>query len=174
MPDLPAAALLLSLLALLAPAGIRAAPSPVVISSTAEIDAPADELWRILVDLERYPEWNPFTPGVVSTLRPGDPIRMDVQMGGKRRVQTETVSVHEPGRRLCWDVTMGWRGLLNTRRCQTLEPLFTGGTRYQTRLEMHGLLAGLVNRLYGQHIQKGFDDLAAALRTRGEGRSAIR
>ena len=28
--------------------------------ASADIDAPAEQVWRVVTDFARYPEWNPF------------------------------------------------------------------------------------------------------------------
>ena len=33
-----------------------------VTRSEIDIDAPVEKVWNIIIDLERYPEWNTFTP----------------------------------------------------------------------------------------------------------------
>jgi len=40
----------------------------VVIQSLVSIEAPAEVAWQVLTDLEHYPEWNPYTPRLVSPL----------------------------------------------------------------------------------------------------------
>lgn len=48
--------------------------SHVIESVTVEIDAPATLVWDVLVDYPSYPEWNPYTVAVETTLEVGDPI----------------------------------------------------------------------------------------------------
>ncbi len=62
-------------------------PQTLVRSITVDIDAPTDVVWRVLVDLERYPLWNPFCLSAVSTLRMGAPpvemLLADYARGGR-------------------------------------------------------------------------------------------
>ncbi len=134
-----------------------------------EIHAPAARIFSILTDLEAYPRWNPFTPRVESTLRPGDPIHLHVRLRGARLFhRVEVVSVNEPPKRLCWRMKLGAGWLLSAERCQVLTPLGEGRTRYVNEDVFRGLLAPLVLWLFGSVLQRGFDDVALALRKRAE------
>ncbi|MGA9101163.1 SRPBCC family protein, partial [Aeromicrobium sp.] len=46
----------------------------VVTSVTVEIAAPASFVWDVLVDYASYPEWNPYTIAVDTTLEIGERI----------------------------------------------------------------------------------------------------
>lgn len=39
------------------------------------IDAPAEAVWNVLTDGERYGEWNPFTTHIETDFRPGSLVR---------------------------------------------------------------------------------------------------
>ena len=54
-----------------------------------EIAAPPKRVWDVLIDLDRYGAWNPFTPKVVTDLAPGSPVEITVILGGKQVVQVE-------------------------------------------------------------------------------------
>ena len=55
-------------------------PVPKIIKAEIEIDAPPDDVFDILTDLDRYAEWNPFTPRIDSTLELGAPVDMRVRL----------------------------------------------------------------------------------------------
>ena len=136
------------------------------VSAASEIEAPPDRVWEILVDLPGYPAWNPFTSRVDSTLEPGAPVRMQVRMGPRRTIdQTEYVSRHEEGTRICW----GFQGaLLSAERCQVVEPLGDARSRYSTVDVIHGPLAPIVRLVFAKPMQEGFDGVASALKRRAE------
>ena len=139
------------------------------IRAEAEIEAPAERIFAILCDLGAYPEWNPFTPRVESSLRPGDPIHLHVRLGGRRLShRVEVVSANEPSRRLCWRMQLGAPWLLSSERCQELTPLGGGRTRYRNEDVFRGCLAPLVTWLFGSALQRGFDGVARALKQRAE------
>ena len=140
------------------------------IRAEVEIHAPPERIFRILCDLDAYPEWNPFTPRVESTLRPGDPIHLHVRLRGSRLShRVEEVSANEAPHRLCWKMKLGPRWLLAGERCQVLTPLGGGRTRYVNEERFRGLLVPLVLWLFGSVLRRGFDDVALALKKRAEG-----
>ena len=140
-----------------------------------EIDAPAEEIFEILTDLDAYPEWNPFTPRVESTLRPGDPVHLHVRLRGERLShRIEYVSANERPAKLCWGAAIGARFLVTAERCQTLTPLDAGRTRYATIDEIRGWLTPLVLLLFGRAMQRGFEAVATALKQRAESRATRR
>jgi uncharacterized protein YndB with AHSA1/START domain len=79
------------------------------------IEAPAELIWGIIVDVARYPEWNPFNVRATSTLEIGAPIRMRVGMmgglfgkwpGGWFQSQVEYIRANVPGEKICWGADM--------------------------------------------------------------------
>ena len=135
-----------------------------------EIEAPAERVWDILVDFERYGEWNPFTTRVEAGLEIGSPVMLHVTLGWLKRKQPERIETVEPPHLLAWGVTMGARFLLVARREQRLEALGANRCRYLTTDETRGLLTPLVALLFGGLIRQGFNEMATALKARAENR----
>ena len=148
---------------------------PDSIRSEIEIDAPTTRVFRILTELDRYPEWNPFTPRVRSSLAVGDLVWLGLAVGripfvGWRWIVPwpERVRAFEPDRSMRWGLVFGWRGFFAAERIQRLEPIDADRTRYISEDRMTGLLAPLVMALFGGRIQAGFDEVALALKKRAE------
>lgn len=134
-----------------------------------EIDAPAERVWQVICDFDRYSEWNPFVVACRSSLEVGAPIEMRVRVFPFfAQPQREQVFVHEPGRRLCYGLPRQPLGALASRRCHELEPLSAARSRYVSRFELSGWLAPVVRGLLGARLRAGFAAMSAAIRTRAE------
>jgi hypothetical protein len=140
-----------------------------VIEHAHEIEAPAERVWQVICDLDRYPEWNPFVVACRSSLAVGEPIEMRVRvLPWFSQSQREQVFVHLPGRRLCYGLPRRPLGALASRRCHELEPLSASRCRYLSRFELSGWLAPLVRALLGARLRTGFAAMSAALCARAE------
>ena len=49
------------------------------IETITEIDAPAEVVWQIITDFERYPEWNPFITELHGPVHEGARLRAHVR-----------------------------------------------------------------------------------------------
>jgi hypothetical protein len=144
-----------------------------VIRSEIEINAPAPKVWDIINDLERYPEWNAFTPRITAKkIVVGDEFDLDCQMTEKKLLKNEheVFLTYEPEHhKVCWGTsrTRGRRGI-KSFRWQICEPTDGGLTHFINYEEFHGILAPLVNLLYGKKLQTAFDKYCQALKRRAE------
>ena len=139
-----------------------------VSSDSIDIEAPVQRVWEILVDVERYGEWNPFTTRVDTSLEVGSSVDLYVTLGPFRLKQPELIQDVVPTSLLAWGMTMGARWLLKTRREQRLEPLGDSRCRYTTTDAFTGVLTPLVVLLFGGLIRRGFNAMALALKERAE------
>src|SRR5262249_32671535 len=91
------------------------------------IGATAEQVWRVLTDLDAYHLWNPFI--VEAKGRPAVGRRLSLRMqpiGGSAMTFTPTVLEAEPGRRLRWLGRMILPGILDADHTFTIEPLAAG------------------------------------------------
>lgn len=132
------------------------------------IRAPIEHVWSVLVDFDRYPEWNPFTPGVTTDRRVGGPVKLEVRMGGRNLTMNETMAHYDEGRSVAWGLRWGRGLVLDCARVQELSRIDATTTRYRCHEAFDGLLAPLVYALYRKPMQHGFDAAADALLTRCE------
>src|SRR5687768_9048252 len=99
-----------------------------------DIDAGIDQVWSVLLDVGRYPEWNPFTVSVQTDFEMGSPVDMQVALNpssGRTRHQVEFITSFEPERyRLSWGVDVGPGWFIKADRWQQLTALPNGRTRY--------------------------------------------
>ena len=136
---------------------------------TIEIAAPAERVWQVIVDLDRYPEWNPFVVACRSSLRVGDPIDMRVRvLPFFAQPQRETILEHEPGRLLCYGLPKRGPGALFSRRCHEVDAQGHARSRYVSRFELDGWLAPVVRTLLGRRLAAGFAAMSAAIGKRAE------
>ena len=140
----------------------------VVSSDAIEIQVPVERVWEVLMDLERYCDWNPFTTRVDTSLEVGSPVDLYVTLGPFKLKQPERIQAVDPPSLLAWGMIMGARWLLVTCREQRLEALSDTRCRYTTTDTFTGVLTPLVVLLFGGLIRRGFNAMARALKERTE------
>ena len=140
------------------------------LTASAEIAAPPSVVWAVLADLPRYGEWNPFTPRAEGRLAVGESILLHIQLGRAARLRTQSQRIVElsPERALVWETRVLHPALLRASRLQSITALAAGGTRYDSRDRMEGVLVPLVMGLYRRSLVQGFSAMAEALRRRAE------
>ncbi|HLG64693.1 MAG TPA: SRPBCC domain-containing protein [Ktedonosporobacter sp.] len=138
------------------------------VQATITINAPLDCVWSVLIDLERYHEWNTFVPVMHSSFQVGELLTMYVRMNKRLQVKSiETITAIEPMRLLAWKTrSPGW--LLRGERFQTLTPIDANTTQYWTREAFTGLLAPALKITLGKDLQRGFNAVAENLKARAE------
>lgn len=135
-----------------------------------EIAAPADFVWTVLVDYPNYPQWNPYTVQVETTLAIGDPIDLTLPApdgSPTTFVNREFIRVVDPPRHLRYDTGDAIPGL-HAVRDQWIEELEANRCAYWTTDEFTGKHAALVLDANGAWVKAGFDAVARALKARAE------
>lgn len=146
------------------------------VGASIEIDAPIEEVWRVLVDVGAYPSWNPFTVSVDTTFELGSPVDMRVCLLGrtakdgtrKTMHQVEHITSYVEGRRVSWGVNVGPGWFIKADRYQELTDLGDGRTQYETVDEFTGVGVGFMMLLMERHMARGFAEVAHALKRRCE------
>jgi hypothetical protein len=143
-----------------------------------DIDAPLALTWATMLDLPRYPEWNPFivhAQGVGADPRPGQRMVLRVRWkNGRETLSPEEIHrVEHPAPREDGVVTatlayvfrgaLDRFGLVRGTRVQTLEQRADGKVRYSTHEDFFGALAFAVPL---RDVQDGFVRNAKALAAR--------
>jgi hypothetical protein len=137
--------------------------------TTFPINASSEVVWGVLVDFERYPEWNPSLPSIAGDLRVGSIVSMTLAMPGRPspKVKAEFTEV-VPQRRLVWHGNVGADWLFAGDRQFIIDP-GDGDTVNFTHVEdVHGLLFPLFRAVMGRAIQRHHDALNTALTRRAE------
>lgn len=140
-------------------------------SLTVEIAAPAELVWSILVDLPRYPQWNPYTVKVESSLRLGEPVNLflpNPAQPGELLHVIEHLADFDPHRLLAWEMHASADNPDAARREQVIEATGPATCRYHTTDQFLGATADQVMALHGPWVKQGFDAVALALKAHAE------
>lgn len=135
------------------------------VDDTIHVEAPADVVWAVTTDVERWPEW---TPTVTSVTRLDDgPFGLGSVARIRQPAQPEaewTVTEFADGRRFAWETRR--RGLRMTGTHE-LSPEGTG-TRSVLRVEARGVVAALLRPLLRLAIRRALSEENRGLRARCE------
>lgn len=137
------------------------------IETRENIDAPPEKVWRILTDLESYPEWNPFIREGSGELREGEKLNLRMRPpGGKEMGFKPTVLMADEARELRWLGRLGIPGIFDGEHWFLLTPE-GGGTRLEQGERFTGLLPRFMGRMLAS-TEQGFTELNLALKRRAE------
>jgi hypothetical protein len=133
-----------------------------------EIVAPAERVWAVVTDFDRYGEWNSFITRAVGRLVPGEKLAVTIHPPGGRAVTFRpTVTAVEPGRRVVWLGHLGIRGVFDGEHIQEVEPISPGRTRYVQRENLSGVLVPFVGGIL-RKTEAGFRRMNEQLKGRAE------
>ena len=136
----------------------------VVASVEVEIEAPAAHVWAVLTAFADYPQWNPFTVTVETTLELGAPVVLTLASG---IVSREYIRVVDPPRHLRYDTGEEIPGVFAVRD-QWITPHGPDRCAYRTTDAFTGRYAAQVMAATGGWVKEGFDAVAHALKARAE------
>ncbi|WP_280426016.1 SRPBCC domain-containing protein [Nocardia carnea] len=142
-----------------------------VVDDVVEVDAPAEVVWSVLTDFDRYSDWNPFIGRCRADLTVGAPIDMRVQQLMPLPIpMREFIHTVTPGREFGYSMKPLPLGALRSNRSHTLTPLGDDRTRYESHFELAGWLAPLVGLLFGRGFRRGFPGMTTAVEREAERR----
>ena len=142
-------------------------PFTAELHSEITVDAPPEDVWRVLADVDAYPEWNPFVVDLSGALVQGE--RVDVTIRDARdrdqRFRPRLVEV-SPGRRLVWLGRLGIPGVFDGEHRFELSPAGDGRTRLVHAETIRGLLVPMLRGRLERDVQPQFAALNEALAAR--------
>jgi uncharacterized protein YndB with AHSA1/START domain len=148
----------------------------IISSVTVEITAPAAFVWDVLTDFARYPQWNPYTVAVSTSLEIGTPIDLTLPNpdgSDGTFVNREWVRVVDPPHHLRYDTAEEMPGIFAVRD-QWITSLDVDRCAYHTTDTISGKYADKVMEMTGAWVKAGFDSVANALKARVETLAASR
>ena len=138
------------------------------ITTSIEIDAPAETVWAVLTDFDRYDEWNPYTriegepiEGTILRVAPGP------EAGRMPTFRPRVLSVI-PNQELRWLGHLYVRGLFDGEHRFRIEPIDEDRSRLIQDETFSGILVRAINRRYGEGTERNFHGVNEAIKERSE------
>jgi hypothetical protein len=137
-------------------------------SATIEIDAAPADVWAILTDLSRYPEWNPLFRKATGQVAVGKRITLRSIHPASGRMMTvrPRIVAAEPGVQLRW--TSSLPGVISGVHSFALSPV-NGGTRLVQSETFRGLLVPFSGKTLAR-AEASFRELNQAIKKQAEAR----
>ncbi|MEE2733333.1 MAG: SRPBCC domain-containing protein [Pseudomonadota bacterium] len=129
-----------------------------------DINAPAEQVWAILVDNSAYAEWNPYHVRVNGTIAVGNTLDLQIHKpnGDSVLIQPSVMRL-EPLRELTWGG--GIRGIFFGEHVFLLEPINAQQTRLIHKEHFSGIAIPFASL---ETIEEGYADMNTALKQRAE------
>ena len=136
------------------------------IRSEIEVEAPADRVWKILIDFKSYNDWNPFIYSASGEPVVGQKIQISLRTpSGRERKYEPTITKADWGQELRW---VGKSTFLNGEHIFTIESQKPGLTRLVQREIFEGILSRFFGDKTDKDISAGFEQMNIALKRRAE------
>lgn len=137
------------------------------IDTSITIAAEPATVWAIIVDFDRYREWNPFILKASGETVVGAVLTVEIKPPGDRAMtHRPTVITVEPGRRLRWLGKLPVPGMFSAQH-EFVVRENGDGTLFQHREEFRGLLVPFLRGTL-RRTEAGFHAMNQALKQRAE------
>jgi hypothetical protein len=132
------------------------------------IMAPAERVWGVLIDTDRWAEWNPFAR-MTGRVAAGERIAVTLTPPGKSAMTLKPTIVQlEPGREFRWLGHLGMRGIFDGEHGFRITPEDTGRCRFEHFETFTGILSTPVMWMVGKATREGFEAMNRALKQRAD------
>ncbi|MFY0654639.1 MAG: SRPBCC domain-containing protein [Cyclobacteriaceae bacterium] len=134
-----------------------------------QINAPADKVWDVLMDHEKYSDWNPFIKKISGNTRQGESLSVTIQSPGNSAMDFEPiVLINHPAQEFRWEGKLFIKGLFDGEHYFIINQSSPGKVTFIHGENFKGLVSGLLTKLILDDTQIGFELMNEALKSRAE------
>ena len=132
------------------------------------IKAPAETIWSVIADIERWSDWNPIYPKAQGAVRIGSTLNLELALEGRKpQVIRPVILDWVPNEQIHWRLN-ALGGLVNTIRYLEIEKLSETGCIFANGELFRGPLGPLAVRSLRSPIRRGFAAMGEAVKARAE------
>lgn len=129
----------------------------------------ADQVWSVLTDFAKYPEWNPFIREASGAAIPGSRLNVRIHPpGGRAMTFQPSVRVAVPGSELRWLGRVLVPGLFDGEHIFRISLLPDRRVRFEQSERFRGILVALLPASIYENTRLGFEMMNQALKERVE------
>jgi hypothetical protein len=133
------------------------------------INAPAEKVWEVLADFQKYPEWNPLIKSFEGEIREGERFKVTIQPpGAKPMTFKPTCLKFTENRELRWKGHLFFRGLFDGEHIFELSPAGAGKTKFVQRENFEGILVPVMWKSLEPKTKNGFEMMNVKLKEMAE------
>lgn len=126
-------------------------------------------IWKVLMDFERYPEWNPFIRSIYGQPTPGLKISAKLEPPDAKGMTIKpTILERDDERKLRWLGQLVFPGLFDGEHIFELTDNKNGTTTFIQKELFKGLLVPLFNKFLDVNTRKGFELMNQKLKSESE------
>jgi hypothetical protein len=150
------------------------APSGLRVEDRIGVQAPAELIWDIVRDLDRWSEWNPTYPQASGEVRIGELVTVTLALPGQPPQELRPrIMDWVPNEQLHWELKM-MGGLIKTLRYIEIEAVGPANSVVDNGEIFGGLMGPSLGKRMGRTVQRGFKAMNEALKARAEAQWAAR
>ena len=131
------------------------------------INAPAEKVWNILTDFEKFPEWNAFILSIEGEQKVGAQLTVGLKNGNSTSVFKPKLVVYEKNKAFEWKGRLPV-GMFNGHHQFKIEKLSDTQVKFVHKEDFSGWLSGLIMKMIGEQTRHGFEAMNEALKNRAE------
>ena len=134
------------------------------LNTSITINASKEKIWKILIDFEKYPKWNPFIKSVTGNVQVGSRINIKLQgMSFK-----PTVLTFDKNTEFKWLGHLWIKGLFDGEHKFKLIDNGNGTTNFEQSENFSGILVKLFSKSLDKDTKNGFEQMNRELKLRAE------
>jgi hypothetical protein len=140
------------------------------LDTSIQINESAQRVWQILVDFDRYAEWNPFIRTIIGEPKEGSRLRVLIQPPNSRAMTFKPIVMKaEPERELRWLGRLFLPGLFDGEHRFVIESAGENKVIFRQAERFKGLLVPMLWKSLDKNTREGFKQMNEALKRLAEG-----
>jgi hypothetical protein len=137
--------------------------------TTIEINATPEKIWKVLVDFEKYHEWNPFIKHIRGDAEVGKKIEAKIHPPGQRDMIFKPILLKvDKNKELRWIGHLLFPGIFDGEHIFLIEKLDKSRILFRHEEKFSGILVPILWKSLYQHTRVGFIEMNQALKKRVE------
>lgn len=140
------------------------------ISTQIRINAPVSKVWSILIDFDKYPEWNPFIKSLTGKIEQGQTITARIEAPKTQGMTFKPrILAIKKDKEFRWLGHFMIKGLFDGEHIFELQENADSSTLFIHREKFSGILVAALLSMIGANTRAGFEAMNTSLKQRAEG-----